>query len=106
MPGQSEKSGTSASTPQTVSALDIPGYRDDGVQDYVRYLQGKVRSRKHRDEFQKAGNIVLDKFFDLEQVRQELTAKFFTEKEVEEAPAIQFIRDIPAFVKHQQVTDN
>jgi hypothetical protein len=101
IPGQSEKGGNSASPPQPVSALDIPGYRDDAVQDYVRYLQGKVRSRKHREEFQKCGDLVLDNLSDLEEVRLKLTPKFFTERNVEESPANQFIRDIPAFVQCQ-----
>ena len=101
IPGQSEKGGTSASPLQTVSVLDIPGYRDDAVQDYVRYLQGKVRSKKHREEFRKCGDIVLDNLSDLEEVRRKLTPKFFTERNVEESPANQFIRDIPAFVQCQ-----
>lgn len=67
----------SATATKTVSALDIPGFRDDAVRDYVRYLQGKVRSKKHRDEFEKAGKIVLDNFLDLEQVYQEQNANFF-----------------------------
>lgn len=53
MSGHSD-TGTLCSTPPTVSALEIPGYRDDAVQDYVRYLPGKGRSEKHRAEFQKS----------------------------------------------------
>lgn len=104
MPGQSEKDGVSASHPQTVSALDIPGFRDDAVEDYVRFLQGKVRSRTRRDQYLKIGNVILDRLFDLEQVHRKLTPEFFMEEDVniKEGPAEQFIRDIPAFAQFQR----
>lgn len=88
-----------------MSALDIPGYRDDAVKDYVHYLQGKVRSKRHQTEFEKAGNIVLDDFLDLDQVYQDHNAEYFTARDVKLAPAIQFIKDIPAFVKHRQANE-
>ncbi|KIW36635.1 uncharacterized protein PV06_11147 [Exophiala oligosperma] len=92
--------------PKAVSALDIPGFRDDAVKDYVHYLQSKVRNKRHQAEFEKAGNIVLDDFLDLDQVYQEHNTDFFTARDVKLAPAIQFIRDIPAFVRHRQAKDN
>jgi hypothetical protein len=81
------KSRSSISSPKPVSALDIPGYRDDAVQDYVEYLKGKVRNKKHRDEFEKAGKIVLDELLDLDQVYQENKPEFFTAREVKLAAA-------------------
>lgn len=99
-------SRSSISPPKPVSALDIPGYRDDAVQDYVEYLKGKVRNKKHRDEFEKAGKIVLDELLDLDQVYQENKPEFFTAREVKLAAAAQFIRDIPAFVRHKQGNDS
>jgi hypothetical protein len=115
LPGHSERAPLppphintrpSIPAPNTVSALDIPGYRDDAVKDYIQYLQGKVRSKPHKEQFEKAGNIVLDDFLDLDQVYQEQNPEFFTAREVELAPAIQFIKDIPAFVKHRQLDTN
>ncbi|KIW36996.1 uncharacterized protein PV06_10894 [Exophiala oligosperma] len=58
------KSQLSIFCPIAVSALDIPGYRDDAVWDYVEYLQGKVRNHRHREEFQKAGSIELDELLE------------------------------------------
>ncbi|KIV89770.1 hypothetical protein PV10_07148 [Exophiala mesophila] len=55
-------------TSTTLSALNIPGYHDDAVKDYVRYLQGQVRNERHQAEFEKAGDIVLEDFMDLDQV--------------------------------------
>lgn len=49
-----------------MSALDIPGFRDDAVQGYVEDLQGNVRNKKHGDEFEKVGKIVLDELLDLD----------------------------------------
>ncbi|KEF51031.1 uncharacterized protein A1O9_12915 [Exophiala aquamarina CBS 119918] len=89
-------------TPKTVSALEIPGFRDDAVQDYVRYLQGTVRSQRHKAEYEKAGNIVLEDLLDLDQVFRDYKPDFFIARDVKKAPAEQFIRDIPAFVEHQK----
>jgi len=111
MPGHSEptsqqpppaKSEPAHATPKTVSALEIPGFRDDAVQDYVRYLQGTVRSKRHKAEYEKAGNIVLEDLIDLDQVYRDYKPEFFIAREVKEAPAKQFIRDIPAFIEHQK----
>lgn len=68
LPTQASQTKTRSFTPspKTVSALDIPGFRDDAVRDYVEYLQGNVRNKKHRDEFEKVGKIVLDELLDLD----------------------------------------
>jgi hypothetical protein len=85
-----------------VSALEIPGLRDDAVQDYVRHLQGTVRSKRHKAEYEKAGNIVLEDLLDLDQVYRDYKPGFFIARDVKKAPAEQFIRDIPAVVDHQK----
>lgn len=114
MPGHSElallqpqaASAPPASGSKPANALEIPGFRDDAVKDYVEFLKSKVRSQKHREEFEKAGNIVLDDLLDLDQVYNEHKVEFFTSRRVKLAPAKQFIRDIPLFVQHRQVSQN
>ena len=49
-----------------VSALEIPGFYDDAIREYVQFLQDKWRSKRHKDEFDKAGGAVLDEYIDLE----------------------------------------
>lgn len=108
LPSPPTASGTVAQalTTGAASPLDIPGYRDDAVKDYVQYLQGQWRSEKHKDQFEKAGNVVLDGYLDLDQVYKEQQPDFFTDHDVERGIATLFIKYIPVFAKRRKLNSS
>ncbi|KAI4128553.1 MAG: hypothetical protein LQ347_004134 [Umbilicaria vellea] len=85
--------GTSAQVLNTsmTSSLDIPGFKDDAVKDYVQYLQGQWRSQEYKDQFEKAGKAVLDGYLDLDEVHSKQNPTFFTNYGVEEGIAALFM---------------
>jgi hypothetical protein len=76
MPSPPTTSGTvaQASITSLASPLDMPGYKDDAVKDYIPYLQDQWSSEKYKYQFEKAGNVVLDGYIDLDQSSQRTAA--------------------------------
>ena len=73
LPALLTTAGTSAQALNASMAgpLDIPGFKDDAVKDYVQFLQGQWRNHEYEDQFEEAGKIVLSEFVDLDVVFRE-----------------------------------
>jgi hypothetical protein len=88
------------------SPLDIPGFKDDAVKDYVQYLQGQWRSQEYKDQFEEAGKLVLGEFIDLDVVFKDQKPAFFTDHGVPKGIATLFIDNIPVFAKRRKLNSS
>lgn len=92
------------STP--VNRLDIPGLRDEAVEEYKAWQQSQVKYEIQKVEFQKACDAALEEGLDLEQIHKDQDYKFFIDKGVKRGIARRFVDDIENWAKrHKQGAD-
>jgi hypothetical protein len=76
--------------------FSIYGLRDVSVRRYVCWQQTRVEDERLKAEFQKMGQEILKRNYDLETIFEERDLGFLKEK-VEPGTIIRFIRDIPTW---------
>lgn len=74
--------------------INIPGFRDEAVEKYYAWHQSKVREPAQKQEYQKACDIMIGEYMDLELIYPE----FLITGGVKRGPALHIIRDIGKLV--------
>jgi hypothetical protein len=92
-PGPSQATNESA-----MRSIDIPGFRDEAVEKYCAWHQSKVRELAQKQEYQKACDIMIGEYIDLELIYQEPDPEFLIAGGVKRGPALHIVRDISKWV--------
>lgn len=88
------------SAPITVAHFDLLGTRDENVQSYLDWQAAQVAKIELKEDFQNAGEIILDKGSDLEQLHCAQDCSFLIEQGVKPGTAYRVLSDIEYWVEH------
>ncbi|KAJ6787452.1 hypothetical protein PWT90_10011 [Aphanocladium album] len=101
VPGQAGSAAMGHETVPPSPWLDLPGYRDDAVDQYYAWHCSQVRCGKQKENFNLARTLTKDHGYDLQLVydARDKRAQFFREFGVLEGVAIRWTRDVKKFIK-------
>ena len=80
------------STP--LNRLNIPGFRDDAVEEYCNWQKSQNKRPELKLEYQKACDVIIKRGSDLELIRRNPNPKFLINADVLEGVAEHVIGDI------------
>jgi hypothetical protein len=87
----------SISTP--LNRLDIPGHRDEAVEEYCAWQQSQVRHADQKEAYEKAREVIMDAGMDLGLIYQDPNPKFLIDGGVKRGAALHVVHDIEDWVK-------
>lgn len=70
------------STSTIIKRLDIPGHRDEAVEDYCTWQQSKVKKPTLKVEYKEARDIIIEDGMDLEMIHRDPNPEFLTQRGV------------------------
>jgi hypothetical protein len=85
--------------PVTINRLDIPGTRDEAVEEYCAWQQMQVKKLDLKAEFQKACDLIIEDGLDLELVHQDQNPDFLVKRGIKRGIAQRVVGDIGYWVK-------
>jgi hypothetical protein len=111
LPGQSHQTpplgyspaGTPApdmpQAPMSINRLDIPGTRDEAVEEYYAWQQKQVKRQDLKAEYQKACDYIIKDGMDLELIHQDQNPDFLEKRGIKRGIALRVVGDIGHWVK-------
>jgi hypothetical protein len=96
----------SSAVSSEITALGIPGARDEAVRKYSEWQKLNVMDDALKTEFQKACEATLEDGLDLEQVYQDQDPNFYIKCGVKRGVARRFVSDITTWAKRYKTTSN
>jgi hypothetical protein len=83
----------------TINRLDIPGTRDEAVEDYCAWQQMQVKKPDLKAEYQKACGFIIEDGLDLELIHQDQNPDFLVKRGIKRGIAQRVVGDIGHWVK-------
>jgi len=106
LPGQSHQTplgsspaGTPAPDMPPINRLDIPGTRDEAVEEYCAWQQMQVKKQDLKAEYQKACDFIIEDGLDLELIHQDQNPDFLMKRGIKRGIAQRVVGDIGYWVK-------
>jgi hypothetical protein len=85
--------------------LDLPGPRDEAVEDYCAWQQSKVKKPALKVEYQKACDVIIEDGMDLELIHQDPNPDFLIKKGIKRGIAQRVVGDIDYWAKRFKKID-
>jgi hypothetical protein len=82
-----------------IHRLDIPGFRDEAVEDYCSWQQSKVKKPTLKVEYKKACDMIIEAGMDLELIHQDPNPEFLIERGIKRGIAQRVVGDIDEWVQ-------
>lgn len=92
-------SAPESSAPKGVERLNIPGLREDVLENYTQWHHSKVGTAMLRNEFTKSKDFTLESGFSLDQVHRDQNAEFYIEQGIKPGIARSWVEDILSWVE-------
>lgn len=82
--------------------LDIPGFRDEAVEEYCSWQQSKVKKPTLKVQYKKACDVMIETGMDLELIHRDPNPGFLIEKGIKQGPALHIVHDIYEWIQHKR----